>query len=199
MECLSVSGRACVCFCILWYMIYRHWYENRPDKVSLMRLSYGPSVVLSVSRNSTSSVTKCGWMCCRGSPFFMATSGNQKPPCEWMNEFWLFSTLSYSTVSSVGWQLSSVWMVLKSCYMQLIMCTEFDFQCCSDHLVLNIWHRKHPRHFHQLCYNLVWLYLYLHLPCISQSTDFLAIHGFSLFCLEYVVRYNLLNIWKYVF
>lgn len=138
-------------------------------------------------------------MCCRASPFFMATSGNQKPPCERVNEFWLFSTLSYSTVSSVGRQLSSVWMVLKYCYKKLITCTEFEFQCCSDRLVLNIWHRKHTRHFHQLCYDLVWLDLYLHLPCITQSTDFLAIKCALLFCLECVVRYSRLNIWKRVF
>lgn len=153
----------------------------------------------SVSRNSTSSVTKCGWMCCRASAFFMATSSNQKPPCECVNEFWLFSTVTYSTDSSVGRQLSSVPTLLKYCCVKLIMCTEFEFQCCSDRLALNIWHRKHPRHFHQLCYDLVWLDLYLYLSCETQSTDFLATKGSSLFCLECVVRYNLLNIWKYVF
>lgn len=115
-----------------------------------------------------------------------------------VNEFWLFSMLSYSTVSSVGRQLSSVWTVLKCCYMKLIMCTEFEFQCCSDRLVLNIWHRKHTRHFNQLCYDLLWLDLYLHLPCITQSTDFLVIKGSSLCCLECVIRYTWLNMWKSV-
>lgn len=42
MECFSVSGRACVCLCILWYMIYRHWYKNCPGRVSLMRLRLWP-------------------------------------------------------------------------------------------------------------------------------------------------------------
>lgn len=134
---------------------------------------YGLSVVLSISRNSMSSVTKCGWMCCRASPFFMAASGNQKPPCQWVNERWLFfSTLTYSTVSSEGWQLSSIWTVLKYCYMKLIMCTKFGFQCCSDRLVLNIWHRKHSRHFHQLCYDLVWRF-------ISSPTTYKSKHRFT--------------------